>query len=321
MRRQLVWGTLLLMIGGMSALGCQECEPGHIVTCDCGEGARGQAVCMDDGSWTDCSCPICEPGATQACTCSQGIAGTESCTENGLDWGSCECSPCAEYVDTICSCEGVEDYYEAIGTTCVDTYQPLIEEGDPDACELALDAFEAAGGCDQFDLPGDDDDDDIGDDDDVPPAYQGDIQMADALVYGECTATVEVDPAHPENVPEGWFEFEIELAGWAMDCWINFWDHLSDYCEAYDPDTGDPCESDGYTRPGWDMTNDAYGWDPVYGFWDYWTAYIEYFQDLATASAQGESVFVCENAGVDFTTEFCCQDDYTEVLYCREYSW
>jgi len=61
-------------------------------------------------------------------------------------------------VSTVCGCEGVEEYYEAIGTNCFDTYQPLIDEGDPDACALALDAFEAAGGCDQFSDLGDDDD-------------------------------------------------------------------------------------------------------------------------------------------------------------------
>jgi len=67
---------------------------------------------------------------------------------------------CQEYVDIVCACEGVEDFYEAIGTTCADTYQPLVDEGDPEACELAMDAFYAAGGCDQFGDLGDDDDTD-----------------------------------------------------------------------------------------------------------------------------------------------------------------
>jgi hypothetical protein len=67
-------------------------------------------------------------------------------------------NPCQEYVDTVCGCDGVEDFYEAIGTSCTETYQPLIDEGDPEACDLANDAFEAAGGCDQFGMLGDDDD-------------------------------------------------------------------------------------------------------------------------------------------------------------------
>ncbi len=175
-------------------------------------------------------------------------------------------------------------------------------------------------GVDDDDSTGDDDSS-IGDDDDATPAYEGEIDMGLALLYGECTPTVESDPAQPDQIPEGWFEFEIELTGWAMDCYINFWDDVSDYCEAWDPITGDPCEPYGYTRGGWQMDNDSYGWDPGYGFWDYWTAYIEYIMDLGQADASGESIFICENAGNNFTTEFCCQDDYTEAVYCAEYLW
>ena len=164
------------------------------------------------------------------------------------------------------------------------------------------------------------DDDDFGDDDDtVQPAYEGEIDMNMALLYGECTPTVE--SVKGGDTPEGWFEFEIELEGWAMDCYINFWDDVSDYCEAYDPITGDPCEPYGYTRGGWQMTNDSYGYDPGYGFWDYWVATIDYIMDLGQADATGESIFICENAGNNFTTEFCCQDDYTEAVYCTEYLW
>ena len=62
-------------------------------------------------------------------------------------------------METVCACEGIDAFYKELGTTCEEVYQPLIDQGDPEACELAHDAFEAAGGCDQFGF-GDDDDDD-----------------------------------------------------------------------------------------------------------------------------------------------------------------
>jgi len=287
-------GTLLwLIFAGFGVMaGCEECEPGHVEVCDCGHGLDGRSVCVEDGS----------------------------------AWGECECDPCAQFVATMCACDGVEEFYEALDTTCAETYQPIVDEGDPDVCEQAMAAFEADGGCDMFDVDGDDDDtigdDDIGgDDDDATPAYMGDIDMDASLMYGECTIGVPNNPNRPWKTARGWYDFEIELVGWALDCWINLRDTESDYCEAYDPVTGDPCESEGHTRGGWSMTNASYGWDPVYGFWDYWTAYVEYIMDLDAAVADYSSTFICEDAGTGFSTEFCCQDYHTEVLYCAEYEW
>lgn len=65
---------------------------------------------------------------------------------------------CQEYVDTVCACPGVDDYYEMIGTTCEDALQEVVDYGNPADCALALEAFEDAGGCDQFTDLGDDDD-------------------------------------------------------------------------------------------------------------------------------------------------------------------
>jgi hypothetical protein len=171
----------------------------------------------------------------------------------------------------------------------------------------------------------DDDDDttpaDDDDDDDGTPEYVGEIDMANAMMNGQCTATVAHDPADPSVIGEGWFEFVLQIDGWARDCWIEFWDLTSNYCEGYDPATGDPCETGSYTRPGWDMDNALYGWDPVDGFWDRWDANIEYIDDLAQADAQGQSTFICEDAGSDFETWFCCCDDYTELCFCTEFNW
>lgn len=150
------WAGLLMSAWALA--GC-KCEPGHIQPCDCGAEGTGESVCSDTGAtWGECQCPICDPGETEECLCYLGYEGFLTCSDDGLDWGICECNPCAEYVNIVCGCEGVEDFYEAIGTTCADTYQPLIDEGDPEACALAMDAFEAAGGCDQFGNLGDDDD-------------------------------------------------------------------------------------------------------------------------------------------------------------------
>jgi len=150
------WVGLLMMAWAL--VGC-KCEPGHIQECDCGAEGTGESVCSDAGAtWGECQCPICDPGDTEECLCNLGYEGFLTCSEDGLDWGICECNPCAEYVNIVCDCEGAEEFYEAIGTTCEDTYQPLIDQGDPEACDLARDAFEAAGGCDQFGALGDDDD-------------------------------------------------------------------------------------------------------------------------------------------------------------------
>ena len=65
---------------------------------------------------------------------------------------------CQELVDTICACDGVDEYFEMLETTCEETYQPMVDAADPTECAMALDAFHEAGGCDQFAPMGDDDD-------------------------------------------------------------------------------------------------------------------------------------------------------------------
>ena len=106
--------------------------------------------------------------------------------------------------------------------------------------------------------------------------------------------------------------------------WIEFWDLTSKYCEGYDPKTGDPCMSGGYERGGWDMTNADFGWNSTDGFWDYWETRIYYILDLAQADADGKSIFICENAGLNFETWFCGCDAATEMCYCTMFpqaSW
>jgi len=156
------------------------------------------------------------------------------------------------------------------------------------------------------------------DDDDATPEYTGEIDMSGAQLSGECDIDV---PSEPGTLGEGTYHFDIELSGWALDCYINFRDHVSDYCEAYDSVAGDPCDSFGFVRGGWDMVNDDHGWDAVDGFWDSWVVEVDYLMDLMAAEAQGLSIFVCENAGLNFDTEFCCRDLYTESVFCEEYDW
>ena len=201
------------------------------------------------------------------------------------------------------------------------------DDGDDDVD--VLDDDDSASDDDDATPPDDDDttppdDDDAtppDDDDDGTPQYTGEIDMANALMYGECTATVPEDPTDPSVVAEGWYEFDIGVGGWAWTCWIELWDLTSPYCEGYDPATGDPCETGSYVRPGWEMDNDSYGWNPAGGFWDRWDLHLEYIADLQQADAQGSSIFICEDAGNSFETWFCCCDDYTELCYCTEFNW
>ena len=164
-------------------------------------------------------------------------------------------------------------------------------------------------------------DDDEGDDDDSTPDYSGeiDIHHPDTILHSHCAATVESVPDGP--TPEGWFEFEIELVGWARDCYVNLRDGTSDYCEAYDPVSGFPCEPYGYTRPGWDMANGSREWSEEAGFHDRWGVHIEYIMDLGQADTDGKSIFTCENAGSNFSTEFCCSDMISGGLQCAEFVW
>ncbi len=162
-------------------------------------------------------------------------------------------------------------------------------------------------------------DDDTADDDDATPDYTGTIDMANAALSASCVATVESVPNGP--TPEGYFDFSIDLEGWASDMWVEMWDLApgSDYCEGYDPETGDPCVTGNYERPGWDMTNADFGWDSTLGFWDYWELHLEYIMDLAAADAAGKSIFICENAGNNFQTWFCGCDMHTAECFCTEF--
>ena len=123
---------------------------------------------------------------------------------------------------------------------------------------------------------------------------------------------------YPSAIPEGRYDFYLLLVGWANTCWVEFWDLSSDYCEGYDSH-GEPCESSGYSRPGWRMTNEEYGWDPVNGFWDYWILDLEYVMDLEQAHADGESIFPCEWFAWLFQTYWCCEEAYSGDTQCQAY--
>lgn len=206
---------------------------------------------------------------------------------------------------------------------------------DQDGSQICEDDSSGWGPCDcggdddDDDVTGDDDDataddddataDDDDDDDDTTPTYEGAIAWEADDLFGECAITV---PANQGPPGEGWFAFSMDLEGWAEACWINAWDGPGDYCEAYDSLTGDPCLYQGYSRPGWDMDNDGFGWDPVDGFWDSWSVAFNYIHDLALADAYGASLFICENAGYNFTIEFCCRDAaQSHITACTEYIW
>ncbi len=87
-----------------------------------------------------------------------GGHGDDDDTPTGDDDDDATGGACQEFVDTVCACDGVDEYFEMLETTCEEMYQELLDIGDDAACGQALDAFFAAGGCDQFDVLGDDDD-------------------------------------------------------------------------------------------------------------------------------------------------------------------
>ena len=182
------------------------------------------------------------------------------------------------------------------------------------------------GGCPQNldDDSADDDDDsaaDDDDDDDDTPDYEGTIDMDNAYLEASCTVTDESTPESPEG--EGYFDFFIDVPGWAdteAGCWIEMWDLTSDYCEGYDPETGDPCDLGG-TRPGWDMDAVAFGWDPTDGFWDQWELTLDYHGGGSVWPPDDDAtLFICENAGNNFETYFCCCDLVVDTCDCTEFT-
>jgi len=151
-----------------------------------------------------------------------------------------------------------------------------------------------------------------GDDDDTPE-YPGEIDLAYADIQLDCY--VDVLESDPEG--EGTWEFTIFFEGWASDMWIEMADLGADYCEGWDDATGDPCETDGEARPGWDMVPDSYGWDAANGFWDQWLLDLPYLADIWPPEADA-SWIPCE-VGTDLLVDFCGCDYATTECYCTQY--
>ncbi len=185
------------------------------------------------------------------------------------------------------------------------------------AALLSLGLFAILPGCDG-DLDDDSADDDTGDDD-TWPEYTGTIDLDTAILTGGCTVEVASVSDGQDPPPEGYFQFDIEMDGWADICWIEMWDDTSPYCEGYDTETGDPCEYGGQVRPGWDMNQGTFGYDGVH--WDSWYLDLDYL--MVWPPEPDASLFICENAGNNFGTYFCCCDLYdTSECYCAEFvSW
>lgn len=92
------------------------CLPGDTFECDAGCG-RGQATCLDDGTWSECIeyiIPDCGPGDVQLCRGDDGV-GYQRCTDECV-YGPCEvsmtCFPgevveCATCAAQECSDDGI----------------------------------------------------------------------------------------------------------------------------------------------------------------------------------------------------------------------
>jgi len=60
--------------------------------------------------------------------------------------------PCVEYCDTLCACEGADEEFQEAGLGDCETYcnESNLAGSGPDACQEAMDIFEAVGGCEGF---------------------------------------------------------------------------------------------------------------------------------------------------------------------------
>ena len=139
------------------------------------------------------------------------------------------------------------------------------------------------------------------------PDYEGLIDLSGADILVDCT--VDVPRCSPEG--EGTWTIDIGFSGWAMDVWLQFRSEYDDYCEGFDPHTGDPCEQDWVYRPGWELDNGSYGYDEQTGFWDRWDLELPYHADIWPPD-QAASLVPCEAADF-FVIEICGQDDYEET--------
>lgn len=98
----------------------------------------------------------CDEGDTLECDCGLDFVGEQVCGEEGA-FGECECDPCVEFAVTMCTCDGVDEFYEQLDTTCLESNEAVIGAGVGSLCSAALDAWAMLGGCEQFQALGDDD--------------------------------------------------------------------------------------------------------------------------------------------------------------------
>jgi len=78
--------------------------------------------------------------------------GAMDCMEERCAYAEACRGPCMQYCAMICGCEGMDEVMEAAGLGpcgdwCIEAIQGIDDE---EQCELAMEAFEAAGGCDQL---------------------------------------------------------------------------------------------------------------------------------------------------------------------------
>lgn len=166
--------------------------------------------------------------------------------------------------------------------------------------------------------------DDEWDDDDSWPEYEGEIDMGDAFLSASCTVEVPLEEEDDGYPASGYFQYELQMDGWAGDCWLEMWSNDSPYCEGYD-ENGEPCDDEEVQRPGWWFNQGDYGWDAQYGFWDSWWMDLDY--EHSWPPDPGKSYFTCEGAGNhpedgygDFWTYYCCYDMVTDYHACVQFS-
>jgi len=148
------------------------------------------------------------------------------------------------------------------------------------------------------------DDDDSADDN--WPSYEGEIDLDNMDVAISC---------HPDADPTtGSWDVVVFLEGWAEIAWIELWSLDDAYCEGFHSTTGDPCDNDGVSRPGWDMERYDYGYDEVLGHWDEWELQLA-FDALSWPPSSTESYLSCDD-NLEFYV--CGCDEYSGICYCSD---
>ena len=138
------------------------------------------------------------------------------------------------------------------------------------------------------------------------PEYEGEIDLE--MVDVDVACTPDADPS------TGTWDLVVFVEGWAEIFWVELWSLEDDYCEGFDSATGDPCDNDGESRPGWDMDQYDYGFDDELGHWDEWELLLG-FDAVSWPPSSDESYLGCDD---NLELYVCGCDESSGACYCSD---